>query len=51
MIDVNDMYEVVITYIEKGKNKYNIPYKESIDYLKEVITTIEREYEKIEEND
>lgn len=44
-----NMYDIIVDYIENDKVKYNIDYKETINYLKELIKAIEKEYENIEE--
>ena len=43
-----NMYDIIVDYIENNKVKYNIDYKETIEYLKELIEEIEKEYENIE---
>lgn len=41
-------HEMLINYIEKGKNEYGTPYWESIRYLRKVLDEIEMEYEEKE---
>jgi hypothetical protein len=43
-----NMYDIIIDYIENDKVKYNIDYKDTIKYLKELIKQIEEEYKNIE---
>ena len=44
----NTIYALMIKYIEDNKINYNISYNDSIVYLKELIKSIEKEYEDIE---
>lgn len=41
---MNNIYTKLIIYIEDNKRLFNIDYKETIEYLKSVITMIEEEY-------
>lgn len=41
------LYDLMIKHIEDNKIKNNIDYEESIEYLKELIKTIEKEYKDI----
>ncbi len=44
----SSLYDLMIKHIEDNKVKHNIDYEESIEYLKELVETIEKEYEEME---
>ena len=44
----NSLYDLMIKHIEDNKVKHNIDYEESIEYLKELVETIENEYKEME---
>ena len=44
----NSLYDLMIKHIEDNKVKHNIDYEESIDYLKELVETIEKEYKDLD---
>lgn len=44
----NSLYDLMIQHIEDNKVKHNIDYEDSIEYLKELIDTIENEYKEME---
>ena len=43
----NNLYKILIDYIENNKEKNNIDYFETIEHLKELINEIKKEYEEI----
>lgn len=40
----NNIYTQLVKYIEDNKYIHNVKYAETIDYLKELIDDIEKEY-------
>jgi len=40
----NNIYNRILMYIEENKSLHNISYKETIEYLKEMLEEIEKEY-------
>ena len=43
-MNINNLSDVLVKYIEDNKIKYNINYKETIECLKDLILIIEDEY-------
>ena len=43
----NSLYDLMIQHIEDNKVKHDIDYKDSIEYLKELVDTIENEYKEM----
>lgn len=41
------MYEILVEYIKNNKDKYNISYEETFDFLRELIDTIEKDFKNV----
>lgn len=46
---MNNLYDVIIQFIEDSKTKYNISYDSTIEFLKQLINEIEKEYQDLKE--
>lgn len=46
-MSINDIANILIDYINKNKNKYNVDYLETIRVLKELLNEIEEDYYKL----
>lgn len=44
---INDIYTMLVEYIEHNKTNNNINYIDTIDVLKEIIQEIERDYKEV----
>ena len=44
-------YEMLVEILENNKRKYNVPYSDSIQCLKDTLKDIEKEYEELIENE
>lgn len=39
-----NLYDVIIDYIENDKRKYNISYKDTIEYIEEIVKELKETY-------
>ena len=46
-MEIKDINNILIDYIEQNKTKYNIDYSDTIESIKELIKEIENDYENL----
>ena len=44
----NEIYNILVEYIEQNKTNNNIEYQETIDCLKDLVKDIEKDYKNLE---
>lgn len=47
-MEIKDIKNKLVDYIENNKTKYNIDYADTIESIKELIKEIENDYENLE---
>jgi len=46
-MNINELNNILVNYIEQNKIKYNIEYQKTIETLEELIKEIKKEYQNI----
>lgn len=49
-MNINELNNILVEYIEQNKVKYNIDYLQTIESLKELINELKKEYQNIEKD-